>query len=118
VREYLSAAPDPTRKTLDVLSSSDPTAAWTAKAHLQVQFTYGINYLIDKDNAIIVDVEATPARRGQMLSAWHQDQAAGRRHCLRRKHWPWIAGFGPKRCMSCAIGNSTALDLTLWIGEC
>jgi hypothetical protein len=45
-----------------VLSPSDPAAAWTAKAHLQVQFAYGLNYLIDTDNAIIVDVEATPAR--------------------------------------------------------
>ncbi len=66
VREYLSAleaeAPDPARKTPEVLSPSDPAAAWTAKAHLQVQFAYGLNYLIDMDNAIIVDVEATPAR--------------------------------------------------------
>jgi hypothetical protein len=26
-----------------------------------VQFGYGLNYLIDIDNAVIVDVEATPA---------------------------------------------------------
>ena len=66
VREYLAAleatAPDPARKVPEVLSPSDPAAAWTAKAHLQVQFAYGLNYLIDLDNAIIVDVEATPAR--------------------------------------------------------
>jgi hypothetical protein len=66
VREYLSAleaaTPDPARKVPEVLSPSDPAAAWTAKAHLQVQFAYGLSYLIDMDNAIIVDVEATPAR--------------------------------------------------------
>jgi hypothetical protein len=27
-----------------------------------VQFGYGLNYLIDIENAVIVDVEATPAR--------------------------------------------------------
>jgi hypothetical protein len=27
-----------------------------------VQFGYGLNYLIDTENAVILDVEATPAR--------------------------------------------------------
>src|SRR2546426_11986695 len=35
---------------------------WTAKANKRVQFGYGLNYLIDIENAVIVDVEATPAR--------------------------------------------------------
>jgi hypothetical protein len=67
VREYLAAldeaaAPEPGRKPPKVISPSDPAAAWTAKANKRVQFGYGLNYLIDNDNAIIVDVEATPAR--------------------------------------------------------
>jgi hypothetical protein len=37
-------------------------AAWTAKANKRVQFGYGLNYLIDNEHAIIVDVEPTPAR--------------------------------------------------------
>ena len=41
---------------------SDPCSAWTAKANKRVQFGYGLNYLIDIENAVIVDVEATPAR--------------------------------------------------------
>ena len=97
LRQHLTAleaeAPDPARKTPDVLSPSDPAAAWTAKARLQVQFAYGLNYLIDIDNAIIVDVEATPA--GSMMrcaqqercspvqsAAWNQARAAGGRHRL------------------------------------
>ena len=35
-------------------------ARWTAKANKRVQFGYGLNYLIDTENAVIVDVEATP----------------------------------------------------------
>jgi transposase len=37
-------------------------SAWTAKANKRVQFGYGLNYMIDVENAVIVDVEATPAR--------------------------------------------------------
>jgi hypothetical protein len=65
VREYLAAlepSPDPDRKPPKVISPSDPCSAWTAKANKRVQFGYGLNYLIDNDHAIIVDVEATPAR--------------------------------------------------------
>ena len=55
-----TAAPD--RKSPKVISPSDPSSAWTAKANKRVQFGYGLNYLIDVEHAIIVDVEATPAR--------------------------------------------------------
>ena len=55
-----TAAPD--RKPPKVISPSDPSSAWTAKANKRVQFGYGLNYLIDVEHAIIVDVEATPAR--------------------------------------------------------
>ncbi len=50
------------RKLPKVISPSDPCSAWTAKANKRVQFGYGINYLIDVEHAVIVDVEATPAR--------------------------------------------------------
>ena len=43
--------------------------AWTAKANKRVQFGYGLNYLIDIENAVIVDVEATPARTYDEVSA-------------------------------------------------
>jgi len=65
--EYLAALdetaePNPDRKAPKVISPSDPSSAWTAKANKRVQFGYGLNYLIDIDEAVIVDVEATPAR--------------------------------------------------------
>src|SRR6516164_2134173 len=50
------------RKSPKMISPSDPSSAWTAKANKRVQFGYGLNYLIDVEHAIIVDVEATPAR--------------------------------------------------------
>ncbi len=72
VREYLAALdpePDPKRKTPKVISLSDPSSAWTAKANKRVQFGYGLNYLIDNEHAIIVDVEATPARTYDEVAA-------------------------------------------------
>jgi transposase len=42
-----------------VTSLTDPSAAWTNKGQRKVGFAY---YLIDLQQAIIVDVEATPAR--------------------------------------------------------
>jgi transposase len=67
VREYLdaldaAAEPASDRKPPKVVSLSDPASAWTAKANKRVQFGYGLNYLIDREYAVIVDVEATPAR--------------------------------------------------------
>jgi hypothetical protein len=54
--------PKPDRKPPKVISPSDPSSAWIAKANKRVQFGYGLNYLIDVEHAIIVDVEPTPAR--------------------------------------------------------
>ena len=52
-----------------MISPSDPQSAWTAKANKRVQFGYGLNYLIDIENAVIVDVEATPARTYDEVAA-------------------------------------------------
>lgn len=57
------------RKPPKVISPSDPQSAWTAKANKRVQFGYGLNYLIDIKNAVIVDVEATPARTYDEVAA-------------------------------------------------
>ena len=72
VREYLAAldpAPDKSRTTPKVVSLSDPCSAWTAKANKRVLFGYGLNYMIDTEHAIIVDVEATPARTYDEVAA-------------------------------------------------
>jgi len=73
VTEFLSALDDDDsndeRKIPKVISPADPCSAWTAKANKRVQFGYGLNYLIDIENAVIVDVEATPARTYDEVAA-------------------------------------------------
>jgi transposase len=67
VQEYLSALesdnppinPDQDPKAM---SPTDPMAAWTTRGRHKVMFGYSLNYLIDMENAVIVDVEATPTR--------------------------------------------------------
>jgi transposase len=66
VAEFLGALddedPSADRKLPKLISPVDPCSAWTAKANKRVQFGYGLNYLIDIENAVIVDVQATPAK--------------------------------------------------------
>jgi len=73
VAEFLSSLDDENsdthRKLPKAISPTDPCSAWTAKANKRVQFGYGLNYLIDIENAVIVDVEATPARTYDEVAA-------------------------------------------------
>src|ERR1700680_1225734 len=61
VVEFLSGLddedPNAARKLPQVISPTDPCSAWTAKANKRVQFGYGLNYMIDVEHAVIVDVE-------------------------------------------------------------
>jgi transposase len=65
INEYLDAieadgAPaTPPKK----ISQTDPMARWTAVLGGPAYYAYSTNYLVDTDNGIIVDVEATPALR-------------------------------------------------------
>src|SRR6185503_1315206 len=55
VAEFLSGLDDEVanadRKPPKVISPTDPCSAWTAKANKRMQFGYGLNYLIDIENA-------------------------------------------------------------------
>ena len=55
---------------LTLPSPADPAARWTGAHGGQAFFAYSTNYLIDVDNGIIVDVEATTAiRQAEVLAA-------------------------------------------------
>ena len=68
VVEYLFALDDEafgaaTEVTPKFTSHSDPSSQWTAAHHGPAFFAYSNNYLIDTDNAIIVDVQASRSVR-------------------------------------------------------
>ena len=74
IREYLAAldganAPTNPARAPKALSPTDPSAAWTTRGRNKVMFGYSLNYLIDTEEAIIVDVEATPTRLSKEVDA-------------------------------------------------
>jgi transposase len=74
VQEYLVAlesenSPINPHQKPKAMSPVDPTAAWTSRGRNKVMFGYSLNYLIDMENAVIVDVEATPTRISKEVEA-------------------------------------------------
>src|ERR1700739_2266032 len=75
IDEYLAVLDDAafgaaTEVTPKFVSPSDPASRWTGAHGGQAYFAYSTNYLIDVENAIIVDVEATTAiRQAEVLAA-------------------------------------------------
>ena len=58
----------PQHKPPKYISETDPQAAWSLKDG-PGRFSYEVNYLADDKHAIIMDVEATPARLSQEIVA-------------------------------------------------
>lgn len=75
VEEYLAVLDDAafgaaSEVTPKFIAPADPAARWTAAHRGPAFFAYSTNYLIDVDNAIIVDVETTTAiRQAEVLAA-------------------------------------------------
>jgi IS5 family transposase len=75
IEEYLAVLDDAafgaaTEVTPKFVSPSDPAARWTGAHGGQAFFAYSTNYLVDVENAIIVDVEATTAiRQAEVVAA-------------------------------------------------
>jgi len=75
VEEYLAVLDDAafcaaTEVRPKFIAPADPAARWIAPQRGPAFFAYSANYLIDVDNAIIVDVEATTAiRQAEVLAA-------------------------------------------------
>ncbi|CAB3810079.1 IS1182 family transposase ISCfr1 [Paraburkholderia fynbosensis] len=81
VREYLEALEEAnpagteaaemteTSTPPERISLTDPAASWTAAKGGLPFFAYSINYLIDLQAGIIVDVEATPANRSHEVES-------------------------------------------------
>ena len=74
VREYLTAlesenAPINPARAPKAMSPTDPSAAWTRRGRHKVMFGYSLNYLIDTQDSVIIDVQATPTRISMEVDA-------------------------------------------------
>lgn len=110
VRDYLATLDDAafgaaTPTLPKVISPVDPAARWTSAHGDRPHFAYCTNYLIDLDNAVIVDVEATTAIR--------QAEVTAQRRMIERAHDRF--GLCPERLVA-DTGYGDAANLA-WLVE-
>ena len=88
---------------------------WTAKANKRVMFGYGLNYLIDTEHAIIVDVEATPARTYDEVAATRtMIERTGRRLGLRPGRLAADTAYGTSRFLGWLVEQGIAPHIPVW----
>ena len=119
VAEFLTALddedPDADRKLPKAISPVDPCSAWTAKANKRVQFGYGLNYLIDIESAIIVDVEATPARTyDEVVATKVMIKRTDERMGLKPKRLAADTAYGTAKFLSWLIGTGITPHIPVW----
>jgi len=119
VAEFLTAIedddPNADRKLPKVISPTDPCSAWTAKANKRVQFGYGLNYMIDTAHAVIVDVEATPARTYDEVAATRimidrTEKAFG----LKPKRLTADTAYGTGKLLAWLLGKDITPHIPVW----
>jgi len=120
VREYLQALDgehsptNPDRKP-KALSPTDPTAAWTARGRNKVMFGYSLNYLIDMENAVIVDVEATPTRISKEVEATEtMIKRTSKTFDLNPKHIAGDVAYGTGKLLGWLVGRGIEPHVPVW----
>jgi len=111
VREYLAVLDDAafgaaTPVVPKFVSPADPASRWTGANGGLAFFAYCINYLIDLEHAVILDVEATTAVR--------QAEVAAQRRMIDRAHERF--GLWPER-LAADAGYGSAENLTWLVHE-
>ena len=107
--------PGPDRKPPKVISPSDPSSAWTAKANKRVQFGYGLNYLVDVEHAVIVDVEATPARTYDEVAATRtMIERTRRRFDLTPKRLAADTAYGTGKFLAFVVSAGIIPHIPVW----
>jgi transposase len=100
IDEYLAVLDDAafgaaSEKTPKFLSETDPAARYTSAHNGPAIYAYEINYLIDTDHAVIVDVEATTAiRQAEVEAAKRMLDRTGDRHGLYPERLAADTGYG------------------------
>ena len=98
-----------------MISPSDPQSAWTAKANKRVLFGYGLNYLIDVKHAVIVDVEATPARTYDEVTATKtMIERTERRFNMKPKRLAADTAYGIDRFLGWLVKQRIVPHIPVW----
>jgi transposase len=111
VEEYLAVLDDAafgaaTEVMPKFVSPADPAARWTGAHGGRAFFAYSTNYLIDVDNAIIVDVEATTAiRQAEVLAAKRMIERAMERFDLYPARLMGDSAYGSADMLGWLVGE-------------
>ena len=120
VREYITALEsentptNPERKP-KALSPSDPSAAWTSRGRNKVMFGYSLNYLIDMENAVIVDVEASPTRISKEVEATEtMIERTKQRFNLKPDHLAGDVAYGTGKMLGWLVEQGIEPHVPVW----
>jgi transposase len=111
VKEYLASLDDAafgaaSEVTPKFIAPADPATRWTAAHRGPAFFAYSNNYLIDVDNAIIVDVEATTAiRQAEILAAKRMIERSMERFDLYPARLIGDSAYGSAEMMNWLVHN-------------
>lgn len=120
VQEYLVAlesenSPTNPEREPKALSPSDPAAAWTTRGRHKVMFGYSLNYLIDMENAVILDVEATPTRISKEVDATEiMIERVEERFALKPKHVAGDVAYGTGEMLGWLVDRGIDPHIPVW----
>lgn len=120
IAEYIAALESDTpptnpKRKPKAMSPTDPAAAWTTRGRHKVMFGYSMNYLIDMENAVIVDVEATPTRISKEVDA--TETMIGRvaeRFALKPDHVAGDVAYGTGEMLGWLVGQHIDPHIPVW----
>ena len=120
VSEYLVALesenpPINPKQEPKAMSPSDPAAAWTTRGRHKVMFGYSLNYLIDMENAVILDVEATPTRISKEVDATEtMMERVEERFALKPEHLAGDVAYGTGEMLGWLVGRDIDPHIPVW----
>ena len=120
IKEYVTAlesenAPTNPERKPKAMSPSDPSAAWTSRGRNKVMFGYSLNYLIDMENAVIVDVEATPTRISKEVEATEtMIERTQQRFDLKPDHLAGDVAYGTGKMLGWLVERGIDPHIPVW----
>lgn len=120
VQEYLGALesenpPTNPKQAPKAMSPSDPAAAWTTRGRHKVMFGYSLNYLIDMESAVILDVEATPTRISKEVDATEtMIERTEQRFALKPKRLAGDVAYGTGEMLGWLVERGIDPHIPVW----
>ena len=97
------------------MSPVDPSAAWTTRGRHKVMFGYSLNYLIDLEEAVILDVEATPTRISKEVDATEtMIERVEERFALKPKHVAGDVAYGTGEMLGWLVDHDIDPHIPVW----